>query len=153
MSLNSLSIHIALLGGLGRSPFAPGTTATIFAGIPAVLLLGPVPQPAELFLIAAVILLSFAVSDLAEKAIGKLDPPEIVIDELAGYLVTMVALPTDFKSLFLGFVFFRLFDIWKPWPISFVQARVRGGLGIVLDDLLAGIGANAMVRLVLLFWA
>ncbi len=62
----------------------------------------------------------------------------IVWDEIAGFLVTMIAIPVSAATLVAGFVLFRLFDIWKPWPISWLDRRVGGGLGIMVDDIVAG---------------
>lgn len=152
MPFSSLPVRIATLGGLGRVPFAQGTVATLVTGVPFAYVLGFAQMWLAVFLIVVVILSACVVSQQAEARIGRHDPKEIVIDELAGYLVTMVALPTTATSLFLGFVFFRLFDIWKPWPISAIHMTIRGGAGIVLDDILAGIAANALTRFVLLYW-
>ena len=69
------------------------------------------------------------------------DSPGIVWDELAGYLLTMVGAPAGWHWIVAGFLLFRLFDIWKPWPIGWLDRRVGGGLGIILDDLLAGLFA------------
>jgi phosphatidylglycerophosphatase A len=151
MTKCSLSVRIALLGGIGRCPCAGGTVATVFAGIPVACLLGSLPVPAGLFLLFLAILASCYVSEQTERAFMIHDPKEIVIDEVAGYLVTMMVLPITLKSLLLGVVAFRLFDIWKPWPINVLDQRVAGGVGVVLDDLAAGVYAHVTVWIVL-FW-
>ena len=99
-------------------------------------------------------LISVAVltSDLSGKLLGRRDPSEIVIDEVAGFSVTLFLLSLSWLNLLLGFLLFRLFDISKPFPIRRLE-RVKGGFGIVLDDLLAGIYANLALRLILLFVA
>ena len=72
-----------------------------------------------------------------------------MIDELAGFLVTMIGLPFTVESLVLGIAAFRLFDIWKPWPVSVLDERIKGGIGIVLDDVGAGVLAHVLVRIIL----
>ena len=78
------------------------------------------------------------------------DPSEVVIDEVAGFLLTMFLLPLSWLTLGLGFILFRVFDILKPYPIKQAE-KLRGGLGIVMDDLVAGIYAHLCVRLILFF--
>jgi phosphatidylglycerophosphatase A len=73
-----------------------------------------------------------------------------VIDEMAGLLVTLLWLPLNLLTLFLGFILFRVFDIVKPPPISTIEKRLQGGLGVVMDDVLAGVFANATLRLLLI---
>jgi phosphatidylglycerophosphatase A len=75
----------------------------------------------------------------------------VVIDEVAGFLLTLFLLPSSLLILSLGFVLFRFFDILKPFPIRTLEKKVKGGMGIVLDDVLAGIYANLSLRLILLF--
>jgi phosphatidylglycerophosphatase A len=78
------------------------------------------------------------------------DPPEIVLDEVSGFLVAMFLLPVTWLTLALAVLLFRLFDIVKPFPIGYVEKRLRGGAGVVMDDLLAGMFANLCVRGILL---
>jgi phosphatidylglycerophosphatase A len=80
---------------------------------------------------------------------GKVDPKEIVIDELCGYLVATAGHPLSFSSIFCGFILFRLFDIWKPWPVCLAENKLKGGAAIMTDDLVAGICANLIGLLVL----
>ena len=152
MTKCSLYVCVALLGGIGRFPYASGTVATILAGIPFACILGFLPLPVSIFLLSLVILVSCHVSEQTERAFQAHDPKEVVIDELAGYLVTMIGLPITVKSIFLGVVAFRLFDIWKPWPISFFDQKAKGGLGIVLDDVAAGVFAHISVWIILQLW-
>ena len=149
----SLSVCLALLGGIGRFPFAPGTVATVVAGVPLAWAIGFLPLTAELFILAVLVPVSCYVSDQTERIFQARDPGAIVIDELAGYLVTMIGLPITLKSLLLGVIAFRLFDIWKPWPISVLDQKVKGGLGIVLDDLAAGVFAHFSVWIILQLWS
>lgn len=86
----------------------------------------------------------------AASDVGVHDHPAIVWDEIAGFFITMIAVPPGWFYLLLGFVLFRLFDILKPWPIKAIDRSVHGGLGIMLDDVLAGIMACLTIHLYLL---
>jgi phosphatidylglycerophosphatase A len=88
----------------------------------------------------------------ASRDLGVHDHPGIVWDEIAGFLLTMLAAPRGWVWIAVGFVLFRLFDIWKPWPIGWLDQRVGGGLGIMLDDLVAGTFAAACLQLIA-WWA
>ena len=131
-------IHLLALGfGSGLAPRAPGTWGTL-AAIPLFLLLEPLPAAAYW----AVLLLAFGIGvwacDLTAKAMGVDDHPAIVWDEVVGFLVAMGASPAGFVQIGAGLVLFRVFDIWKPWPISLLDRELHGGLGIMLDDVVAG---------------
>lgn len=147
-----MALRLATLGVFGRSPLAPGTVATFFVGIPSAFLLGLLPTHLSVPLVLLILILGVRVSDRAEKELANHDPGEVVIDELVGYLVTMVFLETTIKSLLLGFVAFRLFDIWKPWPVNALQESLKGGTGIVMDDVAAGVYGMALVWLILRVW-
>ena len=149
MNRESLHLKVATLGVLGRSPHAPGTLATLAVGVPSAFLLGFLPLFLSIPVVVTVVLVGFRVSETAEKVLQKQDSREIVIDELAGYLVTMILLPVSWKSLLLGFAAFRLFDIWKPWPVNLLQDRLKGGAGVVMDDVGAGVYVCALVWLAL----
>jgi len=146
-----LSLILSSGLGLGYLPKAPGTFGTLWGVLlfylsrslnPWVMALG------TLIFIGLAILLS----EGAERALGTHDSSAIVIDEVAGYLVAVLGLTFDFWVAVLAFALFRLFDIWKPWPIRQVDRGVSGGLGVVLDDVLAGVYANLVVRGVLWAW-
>jgi phosphatidylglycerophosphatase A len=146
MKKPSFTLFAAHLGGLGRCPFAPGTVATIAAGLPGAYLLSLVdPSTAWLVLLFLCVASCYAAHQ-AEQTMGVRDPSEIVIDELMGFLVTMHGLPMSWETCLGGLALFRLFDIWKPWPIHMLQERIKGGLGIVIDDVVAGIFANFLLR-------
>ena len=130
--------------GLGYAPFAPGTFGTL-AGIPVFWLLAP--MPAWLYVVTWLGLLAIAcwAADLAGKHYGVVDDGRIVIDELVGYLVTVAFLPFNWTNALLGFAFFRLFDIAKPFPASWFDKKMKNGIGVVLDDVAAGVyGAIAL---------
>jgi phosphatidylglycerophosphatase A len=135
----------------GLTPKAPGTAGTL-AAIPialAIHFLGAVYGGVCLLGLISVAVLT---SDLSGKLLGRRDPSEIVIDEVAGFSVALFLLSLSWLNLVLGFLLFRFFDISKPFPIRRLE-RVKGGFGIVLDDLLAGIYANLVLRLILRFVA
>lgn len=149
---SSTAVHLARLGVIGKSPLAPGTVATFCAGIPSAYFLSFFPLIEGVIIVFLLILLSFYVADRAEKELQRHDPPEVVIDELVGYLVTMIGLEATAKTLLLGFFAFRLFDIWKPWPVNLLQTRLKGGVAVVMDDVAAGFYAMALVWVILRFW-
>ena len=138
--LHSPVLLLAFGFGSGLAPKAPGTIGTL-AAIPLYLLLAKLP----LIGYAIVVLLSFMVGcwlcGEAAKQLGVHDFGGIVWDEFVGYWITMFAAPAGWLWIALGFVLFRLFDIWKPWPIRTADKQVQGGLGIMLDDVLAGLYA------------
>lgn len=143
-------VHLLAFGfGSGLAPRAPGTFGTLVA-VPLFLLLSQGPLLFYLgFLLVAFVAGVFWCGRTARE-LGVHDHPGIVWDEVVGFLVTMLAAPAGWPWLVAGFVLFRLFDILKPWPIRWADRRVRGGLGIMLDDVLAGIGA-ALVLVALQF--
>jgi len=132
----------ATLFGIGRTPFAPGTMATLMPGVPVFLVVGHFSWMSQVLVASLVLVAGCIASGRAERELGKADPSEVVIDELCGFLVGMVGHPVTFASVLTGFVFFRLFDIWKPWPLRLLDEKVHGGLGIMVDDVGAGIYAN-----------
>jgi phosphatidylglycerophosphatase A len=148
--MNRFFIGLALLGGIGKVPFAGGTIATLVVGIPAAVILARLPAVFALALVLLVSVLGVFGSELAIRDLGRQDPREVVVDELAGYVVTMLWLPSSWTALLAGFILFRLFDIWKPWPIRWVDTNVKGGLGVMLDDILAGLAAHLLLRVLLM---
>ena len=140
-------IHFLSLGlGSGLSPFAPGTAGTLLA----VLIYIPLATLPLWGYIAVLILGSLIGVYLCQKTTDRLgvkDHPAIVWDEFLGYWLTMLLAPEGWEWIVVGFILFRLFDIWKPWPISVIDHKVKGGLGIMLDDLLAGAYALVILQL------
>lgn len=140
-------VHLLAFGfGSGCSPKAPGTMGTLLA-VGLYLPLSLLSLPAYLFVLVVVIVGGIGLCDRAARDLGVHDHPGIVWDEIAGYLLTMVAAPPGLIWIVVGFALFRLFDIWKPWPISWVDRRVGGGWGIMLDDLIAGVFAALCLQL------
>ena len=129
----------------GYFPHAPGTAGTL-VGILVYLLFSFFPTPVYLLGAAAVFFLAWWASGRAEGLFAQKDSPKIVIDEIAGYLITMALLPRTTASVIGGFLFFRIFDIIKPPPARFIERRGSGGLAVVLDDVVAGIYANLLLH-------
>ena len=95
------------------------------------------------------ILLAIWISGAAARRLKRKDPGCIVIDEIAGMVVTFIGLPFTLTTAVLGFILFRILDILKPFPIRMIDQRMSGGLGIVADDVVAGIFANIVTRILL----
>ena len=137
-------VHFLAFGcGAGLGPRAPGTWGTL-AAVPLYLLLQDLALFWYLLAVAALFALGIWLCGATARDLGVHDHPGIVWDEVVGYLVTMTAAPAGWGWILLGFAAFRLFDVWKPWPIRACDRRVGGGLGIMLDDVLAG-GYAALV--------
>jgi phosphatidylglycerophosphatase A len=135
--------------GAGYSPIAPGTVGTLVA-IPIYYFLSFIPFPLYELTLITFFFLSCWISEKAQRHWGKRDHPRIVIDEIMGFLITMLWLPKTTLFIILGFFLFRFFDIVKPPPIRLLE-RVKGGYGVVLDDVLAGVYANIVLQIVRLF--
>lgn len=123
--------------GAGLSPWAPGTVGTL-AAIPLYLVLRALPPLEYLLMLAFLFLVGLWACGKTAQELGVCDPGAIVWDEILGFMVTMTLAPPGWIWILLGFMLFRLFDILKPWPIGALDRRVKGGLGILLDDLVAG---------------
>ncbi|MDQ5767269.1 phosphatidylglycerophosphatase A family protein [Thiothrix subterranea] len=137
----SSPVHFLAFGfGSGLSPFAPGTAGTL-AAIPLYLLLVQLPLWGYVAVLLAMSLVGIWICGESSRRLGVHDHGGIVWDEFAGFLLTMLAAPTGWVWIVVGFFLFRLFDIWKPWPIRLVDRDVPGGFGIMFDDILAGIYA------------
>ena len=135
--------------GIGFLPAAPGTFGTL-ATVPLVLGLNQLGNVCRVLGSAVIIAVAVWASGQYQALSGRSDPGEVVIDEVAGFSLTMLLLPFSWMTLGLGFAFFRLFDILKPYPMKRLE-RIRGGVGIVIDDLVAAIYAIVCVRLILFF--
>jgi len=137
--------------GSGYAPFAPGTVGTI-AGIPVYLLLSRLSWTFYLISVLILTLLAIYISREGEKIFNEKDSPRIVIDEIVGFQWTMfLVLPTVLHIL-LGFFLFRLFDIVKIFPAGYLQNRLPGGYGIVIDDVVAGMYSNIILLIAIKFW-
>ncbi len=133
--------------GVGYSPIAPGTLGTLIA-IPVYYFLSTIPSPLYEITLIAFLFLSVWISENAEIFFGKKDDTRIVIDEMIGFLITMLWVPKTTLFIILGFFLFRFFDILKPFPIRGLEKRLKGGFGVVLDDVLAGVYANIILQII-----
>ncbi|MGI9345198.1 MAG: phosphatidylglycerophosphatase A family protein [Gammaproteobacteria bacterium] len=136
MRLSSNWILAPATLGVGYSPVAPGTLGTLLA-LPFAYWLQALSVPVQTMLIVLAIPACIAVCHQAEKLLQQTDSSKIVLDEFIAMLACCIALPTGWQWLFLSFVLFRLLDILKPWPISWVERNLKGGAGVVSDDLMA----------------
>ncbi len=133
-------LFVAFGFGSGLSPKAPGTMGTIVA-IPLFILLSKLDVSAYVLIVTAAALFGIWVWGKASERLGVHDHGGIVWDEMVGYWITMIGMPVSLSSILLGFVLFRFLDIFKPWPISYIDRHVQGGLGVMLDDIVAGVFA------------
>ena len=136
---------LASAGYSGCFPYAPGTVGTL-VGIAVYLLFSFFPPPVYLLSTAATFFLALWASGRAEIIWRERDSPKIVIDEVAGYLISMAFLPRTLTTVVGGFLFFRAFDIIKPYPIGMIDRKMKGGLAVVLDDAVAGIYVNLLLQ-------
>ena len=141
---------LALGFGSGLVPQGPGTAGTIVA-IPLYLLLAPLPLAVYLALVGILFVIGIPICEHTARRMGVHDHPAIVWDEIVGYLATMTFAPAGWPWIIAGFALFRLFDIAKPWPIRLLDRKVGGGLGIMIDDLLAAVFAAAVLQLLVVF--
>lgn len=147
MNANTLFVTYLKIGFL---PKAPGTWATL-ATIPIWWVMSYLPEIAYLALTLIIAALGIVASDFYVKSTGTDDPSEIVIDEVVGFLITMALVPKTWIALVLGFVLFRLLDILKPWPISWADQKIKGGTGVMADDIFAGIIGNFLVHIIYIY--
>jgi phosphatidylglycerophosphatase A len=141
-------IHFLAFGlGSGAAPKAPGTFGTL-AAIPLWLLFSDLPILSYIAVIVVASLVGIWLCGQTSKDLGVHDHGGIVWDEFVGLWITYIALPEGWLWVLFGFLLFRLFDIWKPWPIGWADSKVSGGLGIMLDDILAGFMALGVLQAV-----
>ncbi len=151
-----INIHKAIttVMGLGYAPIAPGTFGTIGAVIFYACLSHYYPDSVALvpligmsFLFAVIGIWS---TDQVIPVWGD-DPSRVVMDEFVGYLITMILVPISFKYMLIGFVLFRFFDILKPLGVRYLDKNLKGGLGVMMDDVLAGVYACVVLHLYILY--
>jgi phosphatidylglycerophosphatase A len=130
---------------VGYLPLAPGTWGTL-VGLPFCLLLARLDAAVTVVCLAGVIAGAVWAAGRAERVLGVKDAQCIVIDEMAGILIGLAGIPATLPNLLFGFALFRCIDILKPFPAGRIERRVRGGWGIVLDDVVAGVYCNLLVR-------
>ncbi|MDR3476926.1 MAG: phosphatidylglycerophosphatase A [Gammaproteobacteria bacterium] len=132
-------LHFVAFGfGTGTIPFAPGTFGTLIA-IPFYLAMQSLSATSYFAILLLVIAASIWICHKVTEEIGIEDHQGMCLDEVVGYLVTMFCAPHGWKWIWIGFLLFRIFDILKPWPIRYIDRKMTGGVGIILDDVLAGV--------------
>lgn len=137
--------HFLALGfGTGLSPKAPGTVGTL-AALPIYFVIGTLDRPVYWSLTAVLLVAGIWICGRTGTALGVHDHGGIVWDEIAAFLLVLPFAPPVWWGYVLAFVLFRLFDIWKPFPIGWLDARVHGGLGVMLDDVLAAVYAAVVL--------
>jgi len=138
--------------GIGFSPRAPGTVGSLVALLPWWFFL----QHQNLPVYLGVLLLAFIIGIWAGNWViaktGIEDPPVVVWDEFIGQWIALLLAPAGWLWMLGGFALFRLFDIWKPWPVSWADRKLHGGLGAMLDDVLAGVYACAALQAIAYFF-
>jgi len=130
---------------LGLIPLAPGTFGSLL-GIPLQWLFRQFPIAVESGLLLIFVLIAVWISGRAESLLGHTDPSQVVIDEVAGMALALSGVPFRPLSIIVAFLLFRLFDIWKPFPVNYIERNLPRGWGIVMDDVAAGIIANLVLR-------
>ncbi|MGA9342987.1 MAG: phosphatidylglycerophosphatase A [Rhodanobacteraceae bacterium] len=135
--------------GAGLSPVVSGTVGSAVALLP-YLALRLLSTPMYLLVVAVAFALGIWVSAIIVQRLGVADPGVIVWDEFVGQWITLAFAPFEWRWIVVGFFLFRLFDVWKPWPVSWADRRLKGGLGVMLDDVFAGVYA-AIVLAVLVY--
>ncbi len=142
---NALLKNIATLGFIGYLPFAPGTWGTIAALLFVAFI--PLSQTGLLAVILFGIIIGSIAAGTAEKLLDEIDSSHIIIDEFVGFLISIIFLPHAYGYLVSAFLLFRFFDILKPFPIGRLEQMIKGGAGIMADDILAGIFTNAALQI------
>jgi phosphatidylglycerophosphatase A len=146
--MNAVAMMLATAGYVGYFPIAPGTAGSL-AGLVVYMLVRWIDVPAfELAMIGLVLILGIWSASIAERRLNLKDPGPVVIDEVLGMLITLALLPLSLAGVLVGFVLFRIFDVVKPYPASRLEA-LHGGLGIMLDDAVAGLYAYVSLRALL----
>jgi phosphatidylglycerophosphatase A len=140
-------VHFLAYGfGTGLAPFAPGT----FGTLPAVVLfwfMAPLGAGTYAGIVAVMFVAGIFICGQTARDVGATDPGFIVYDEIVGFLVAMYLMPADWRWMAAGFVVYRVFDIWKPWPIHAAEERLGLGSGIMTDDVIAGLYSLAILQL------
>lgn len=149
--MSRLIIAMASAGYVGFFPWVTGTLGTL-VGVLVYFLFSSLPPPIYLLTTGAFFFLARWVAEKAEEILGEKDSPKIVIDEVVGYLIAMTWLPPSIPCLAIGFLFFRVFDIIKAPPSGWVHAKMTGGMAVVLDDAVAGVYTNLLLRLILAYF-
>lgn len=138
---------LALGFGSGLAPKAPGTFGTL-AAIPLIILCADLSTLHYALLVLLLSVIGIYLCDYTAKAVDVHDHPAIVWDEIVGLFITMFMVPLTWQTILVGFILFRVFDIFKPWPISWLDKHCHGGFGIMIDDIVAGLAALACMHII-----
>lgn len=148
LPLDRLAVAIASVGYVGFAPVVPGT----FGSLAGLVIFWLLRSTGVIWLDALAALIAFGVGTWAahatERALGRTDPGVVVIDEVVGMLITLAFLPTSIGVIVVGFLLFRILDVVKPFPAASLE-HAPGGYGIMLDDVMAGLYANMVLRLLI----
>lgn len=137
VSLGNPAVLLGTWFGIGLLPLAPGTFGALAAIPVGWLVIACFGRPALLLLALTVFALGVWCADVCARRIGVADPSAVVIDEVAAQWLVLLVVPQDFLYYVAAFLVFRIFDIWKPFPISWAEQSFRGGFGVMIDDVLA----------------
>ena len=148
--MTSLGVGIATVGGVGWFPIAPGTAGSA-VGVVIYLLTRGWSAPAQVAVLLGVTVVGVWAAGVAESEFKKEDPGPVVIDEVAGQLLTLLLTGVGWKGAIAGFFIFRLFDIVKPFPARQLE-RLHGGFGIMADDLMAAVYGLGLMMLLVHYW-
>jgi phosphatidylglycerophosphatase A len=144
--MNHIIMALATGFYVGMIPRAPGTWGSLAAFLPW-FFLKDLSLPSYLAVLMFVFVLGFFVSGSAEKILDRPDAGPIVIDEFLGMFITLTLAPPHPGAWILGFILFRIFDIFKPFPVSWFDRQIHGGIGIMMDDVVAGLYALCSLQL------
>lgn len=145
--MNKLLDHLATGFQISRLGFAPGTLGTLW-GIPLAWGLSRTGPLVYVIGSLAITLGSIFVAEWYEvQHPGEHDHSEVIIDEIAGFVTAMALVPFDWRTVLIAFIVFRAFDIVKPYPISYLDKKIKGGLGVVADDIAAGVATNILLQI------
>jgi phosphatidylglycerophosphatase A len=133
---------------IGNIPFAPGSFGSLI-GLPFSFALAGISLVPAVICVLLFILFAVYIADVAEKILLQNDPGCIVIDEIVGMMVTLTGLPFNLTTVVIGFILFRILDILKPFPIRKLDQQIPGGFGVVADDVVAGVIANLLLRIII----
>lgn len=142
--MTRIAVWIATSGPAGYAPVAPGTFGSA-VGVGVYLLISGLPLGAQIAAAVAIILIGTWASAVAARRFNRTDPSHVVVDEVAGQVVTLVGLGANWTMLLAGFLLFRVLDIIKPWPANKLEA-LHGGRGIMADDVMAALYGHALLR-------
>lgn len=145
--MKRLSLFFATGFFVGYIPLAPGTFGTLL-GLVVYAFVALLKIEVQMVIFMFCLIVAFSATKNAIKHFGKPDPPQVVIDEILGIWITLLFFEISFKNFFCGFVFFRLFDIVKPFPVGYIDKKLKGEFGVILDDLAAGLMAKGLIWLI-----